>query len=276
MAFIFSSMKKKTFMKTSFRLLMMLMALVIMNCSEETIEPAQLEEDQSTRMQAYYPSSVFAIEVTTVAGGHMEDPSLPGLTDLYLIGEGAKVSINWGDGTIEKVTLGESRTYFSHQYNRIKNYNIQITGEISKITTFGMYYQHLIIRNVYLAGLVNLEEIRIGLNYKGPSVINLSHNKNISLIDLGYDQITDIIVPSTNKLTTVLISGQNQLSTSVVDRIVSRVYTSVQASPRPGYFALNKYWDEQETEMVGPPSSYSLTKLRKLRDVYGWTVVPEP
>jgi hypothetical protein len=263
-------------MKTTLKFLMVLMALVLMRCSEENIEPSLLEEDQSTYMQGY-PSNVFAIEVTTILGGGAEENGLPQLTEFYLSGTpGAKVSVNWGDGTIVKVTLDESRNYMTHQYNRIKNYNIQVTGEISKITRFGLYYQHIIIRNVYLAGLVNLSRLSMGLNYRAPSVVNLSHNRKIETIDLSGTELTDVIVPSENRLTTVLLTGPNGLSTAVIDRIISRVYTSVQASAREGYFALNKNWEEESLVMVGPPSSYSMTKLRKLRDVYGWEIVPSP
>jgi hypothetical protein len=275
MALVFSTSKKKDSMKTGVKFLMFIMALVIMRCSEERIEPAEVEGDQPTRAQAYYPASVFAIEVTTILGGRVEENGLPQLTEFYLSGNGAKVSINWGDGTIEKVTLDESRNYMSHQYSRIKNYTIQITGEISRISVFGIYYQHIIIRNVYLAGLINLKGISIGLNYQGPSVVNFSHNLNIESIELSDDDITDIIIPSSNKLSMVLISGPNNLSTAVIDRIISRVYTSVQSSPRSGHFALNAERYEESGPMVGPPSSYSITKLKKLRDVYGWTITPD-
>jgi hypothetical protein len=264
-------------MKTHLQFLLLLMAFVIMRCSEENIEPAQLEEDQSTHMQAYYPSSVFAVEVTTILGGRVEENGLPQLTEFYLSAPaGTKVSINWGDGSIDKVTLdGDSRNYMSHQYNRIKNYNIQVTGEISKITTFGIYYQHIIIRNVYLSGLVNLTDLRMGLNYRVPAVVNFSHNRKIEIIDLSSgDDLTDVILPSDNRLTTLLLSGPNSLSTAAVDRIISRVYTSVQASPRAGYFSLSESWYEESEEMIGPPSSYSITKLKKLRDVYGWETSP--
>lgn len=261
--------------RLSTKVLMILIAFFAMRCAEERIEPAFTEEDQSTHMQGYFPSTVFAIEVTTILGGRVEENGLPQLTEFYLSGTpGAKVSINWGDGTIVKVTLDQSRTYMSHQYNRIKNYAIQVTGEISKVTGFGMYYQHIIIRNVYLSGLVNLNQLSMGLNYKMPAVVNLSHNRQIEILDLNGPELTDIIVPSENKLATVLISGPNALSTSVVDRIISRVYTSVQASPRAGYFALNENWYQESSGMVGPPSSYSITKLRKLRDVYGWEISP--
>lgn len=262
-------------MRTTFKFLLVLFALVLMRCSEENIEPALLEEDQRTSIQGYWPSTVFVIEVTTIAGGNVENSALPQLTEFYLSGTpGAKVSVNWGDGTIQKMTLDEERNYMSHQYNRVKNYNIQVSGEIKKITTFGMYYQHIIIRNVYLSGLTNLRDIRMGLNYRAPSVVNLSHNRKIELMDLSGENLTDIIVPSENNLTTVLIGGPSGLSTAVVDRIISRVYTSVQASPRAGYFALNEDWDQELPGMVGPPSSYSITKLRKMRDMYGWEIVP--
>jgi hypothetical protein len=264
-------------MKYTLRFFAVMVALMIMRCSEENIEPALLDDDPSTHMEGYYPSTVFAIEVTTILGGRVEENGLPQLTEFYLSGDpGAKVKVNWGDGTIEKVTLDESRNYMSHQYTRIKNYNIQVSGEISKITTFGIYYQHIIIRDVYLSGLVNLKRLSMGLNYRSPSIVNFSHNRKIETIDFsGSSELTDIIVPSENRLTTVLLSGPNSLSTAVVDRIISRVYTSVQASPRAGYIALNENWGEESPGMIGPPSDYSITKLRKLRDVYGWEVTPE-
>lgn len=262
-------------MKTTLRFLLLLMACVLVRCSEENIEPTLLEEDQATHANGTYPSTVFAVEVTTILGGRVEENGLPQLTEFYLSGTpGAKVSVNWGDGTIQKVTIDEERNYMSHQYNRIKNYNIQITGEITKITAFGMYYQHIIIRNVYLAGLTNLRQLSMGLNYRAPAVVNLSHNRKIEMLDLSGNELTDIIVPSENKLNNVLISGATGLSTSVVDRIVARVYTSVQASPRAGHFALNEDQNQETSAMVGPPSSYSITKLKKLRDVYGWQIVP--
>lgn len=267
--------EKRLMSRLTTKVMIILMAFFAMRCAEERIEPAFLDEDQSTHAQGYFPSTVFAIEVTTILGGRVEENGLPQLTEFYLSGEpGTKVSVNWGDGTIQKVTIDESRNYMSHQYNRIKNYTIQVTGEISKITTFGMYYQHIIIRNVYLAGLVNLRKISMGLNYRVPSIVNLSHNRKIETLDLNGPELTDIIVPSENRLNTVLISGPNALSTAVVDRIISRVYTSVQASPRTGYFALNENWYDDQPGMVGPPSSYSITKLRKLRDVYGWEITP--
>lgn len=262
-------------MKTGLKFLMIVMSLFLMRCSDESIEPALLEEDQSTHMQAF-PTSVFAIEVTTIAGGNMEDPNLPQLANFYLEGPGGtKLSINWGDGTIQKVTLtGETRDYFEHQYSRFKNYTIQVTGEISSITTFGLYYQHIIIRDVHLAGLVNLAKLSMGFNYQNPSVVNFSHNRKIEIIDLT-GEVADIIIPSENNLSTVLISGPNNLTTVVIDRIISRVYTSVQSSPRAGYFALHAEWYQETNDKVGPPSAYSITKLKKLRDVYGWEIAPE-
>jgi hypothetical protein len=248
---------------------LLLVAFMAVRCSEEKVEPIGPEEDVSTHMQSYLPTFC-AIEITTISGS---PDDLPELTEFYLGGNAAKVSVNWGDGTIEKVTLDDSRNYFSHQYDRNKNYTIKITGELTKITALEIYYQHMMIRNLYLAGLTNLEDLTMGLNYSCPSVINLSHNKKIQRIEVGDEEISDIIIPSTNKLHTVLLDGPNNLSTAVVDRIISRVYASVKANPRSGAFGLKARWYEEENiEMVGPPSSYSITKLRKLRSNYGWII----
>lgn len=248
---------------------LLLVAFIVIRCSEEKVEPIGLEEDLSTHMQSY-PTTVCAIEITTISGAPEDEPEL---TEFFLGGNAAKVSVNWGDGTIEKVTLDDSRNYFSHQYDRKKNYTIQITGEITKITALEIYYQHVMIRNLYLAGLTNLEDLTIGSNYSCPSVINLSYNKKIRHIEVGDEEISDIIIPSTNNLQTVLLDGPNNLSTAVVDRIISRVYTSVQANPRSGVFGLKAFWYEEENnEMVGPPSSYSITKLKKLKSNYGWII----
>jgi hypothetical protein len=276
MALLFSSTERKAFMKQTLKFLWMIMAVVMMQCSEESVEPSLLEEDQTTHAQAYYPSTVFAIEVTTILGGRVEENGLPQLTEFYLSGNGAKVWVNWGDGTIDKVTLTDSRNYMSHQYNDTRNYTIRVTGDIANITTFGMYYQHIIIRNVHLVGLTNLSKLSMGLNYQSPSIVNLNYNRKIEIIDLSGDQLTDIILPSVNKLTTVLVTSAPNLSTAVVDKIIGRVWNSVQASPRAGYFALNQYWDPEQPEMVGPPSAYSIARLKKLRDVYGWEITPAP
>jgi hypothetical protein len=66
------------------------------------------------------------------------------------------------------------------------------------------------------------------------------------------------------------------MTTAAVDRVIARVHDSVVNSPRQGIFAFGALWGQgEEGDVVGPPSSYSINKLRKLRDVYGWTIYPE-
>jgi hypothetical protein len=113
-----------------------------------------------------------------------------------------------------------------------------------------------------------------------PEIINLSRNRALETVDLfAAWRLKDLLLPTTNNITYLSVGGDNQLSTAVIDRIVGRVYGSVRDSdsPRTGYISIKKSWydDVQGVEdMAGPPSGYTITKLKKLRDTYGWTVMP--
>jgi hypothetical protein len=264
-------MKRKVFY-----LLLLPVALTMFYCSDEQIAPSdpndELTEDLSTSMKAYSPN-VFAIEITTMKDSPSEP--LPSGISIDLSGTDGRVAINWGDGTIEKITLTTDRKSYGHQYERVKNYVIKIDGEIKNIESFGLLYKTVNLRDIYLSGLIGLKHLNIGLISVSPKVINLSHNKLIEELDLiDLRQLTDVIVPTTNNISLIGLVGCTQLSTAVVDRVIGRVYQSVVTNPRSGSFGLSREWTQpdESNDMVGPPSGYSITKLRKLRSTYGWGV----
>jgi hypothetical protein len=266
--------------KLLLRSLLLLVAFTLFYCSEEQIAPrdsadADLLTEGSAAAQTAYSPNVFVIEITTVKG-HPDD-ALPVPVELHLAGTGGKIAINWGDGKIEKYTLSSDLLILDHQYGRVKNYNIKIDGEIKKIETFRMTYQHAKINNLYLFGLTGLKHIDFVLNLASPPLINLSLNKKIETLNLvGSTTLQEVIIPTTNNITQIDVGGENQISTQAIDHIIGRVYQSVVANPRDGIFSLPETWYQEESSdnMVGPPSSYSITKLRKLRDTYGWGINP--
>lgn len=262
---------KKTFSK----FLLLLVAAIMFCCSDEPITPGdpELTEDLATSASAYSPN-IFVAEITTQA-----DPGWPPVpVTLELMGTGGKVAINWGDGTIEKVTITSYLEPYTHQYDRVKNYTIKIDGDIKNIEYYGMSYQDGVkVRNLHLSGLTGLKTINLVIMTESPEVINLSHNKLLEEIDfVDLTTTKQVIVPTTNKLTAIRLTGCTQLSTAAMDHIIGRIYQSVVSNPRTGSFGASMSWYDDEISgiMIGPPSEYSLNKLRKLRDNYGWGVYP--
>jgi hypothetical protein len=260
--------------KISQLLLLLMVAITLFNCSEQPVAPVEPTEDIATFAEAYSPN-VFVLEITTVS----YEPSYPTVpVELQIAGTaGGKIAINWGDGTIEKITLSSDYSFLHHQYGRVKNYTIKIDGEIKNIDNFGMSYQGDVkVNNMYLSGLTGLKSMDLSMVGGPLEVINLSHNKlieNLGIVDVP--GLRDIIMPSTNNLTNIQITGTPQISTAAVDRVIGRVYESVVSNPRGGSFVLDKEWWIESNEMVGPPSGYSITKLKKLRDNYGWSISPD-
>jgi hypothetical protein len=258
-------------MKYNFKILFaLLFAAILSGCVDD--DPTPFEE--MTTSATSFPSTVFAVELTSVKT-HPDNP-LPEPIEIFLGGSG-KISVNWGDGTIEKLTLGSIATGLKHQYDRVKNYTIQITGSISTLSEFRCNYQHVNLRKVHLSGLTGLKTFSVGSNYLGPEAINFSHNRQLADLSLMIPQLSDVILPTTNQINRLSLAGPNRLSTAVVDRVISRVYDSVKANPRAGVIELSAdaFGDPEDHAMIGPPSSFSINKLKILKNNYGWTVVPD-
>jgi hypothetical protein len=260
-------------MKNTLNLLLLaVFCVMVAQCSDERVEPIMLEDDLMTSA-TLYEDQFFTLAITTI----ITDPSepLPEQVTFDLEGTGGKISLNWGDGTIEKLIVGTSMVTLEHHYTRVKNYTIKMSGDIKTITSFRVNYLSTKIHDIHFGGLVNLKEVGMNLLGEVPSVINLSRNRSIENVSLsGLPSLKDVLLPTANNLSYVDITGENLLTTAAVDRIIARVHDAVVNKPRAGRFVLGVGWAE-DSEKVGPPSSYSINKLRKLRDVYGWTIYPD-
>lgn len=244
--------------------------IATLNCcsTEEEVQPMFPKEDLRSSAN-YYQDQFLTFQITAT---EMDIAFM-----FRLAGNGGKISVNWGDGTIEKRNISEYTT-FEHSYDRMKNYTVTVSGDIKTITELHLNYEDIVISNIHFGGLVNLKTLNFNLLAAGPPVFNLSRNKMLESVTLtGIERMEDLILSTTNQIVQIDIAGDNSLTTSVVDRVVARIHDSVVNNPRPGFFNLRDTWYQSEDDyaMVGPPSSYSINKLRKLRDVYGWNVTPQ-
>src|SRR5688572_10843424 len=140
-----------------------------------------------------------------------------------------------------------------------------------------MLDEDLKVSSLHLGGLTNVQTFSFQLIWDGPPSLNLSQCRQLGLLELSsVASLTDLILPATNKIMYASLNGLTSLPTAVVDRVIARIYDSVVKNPRPGIIDLKASYRVGETEkLIGPPSSYSITKLRKLRDTYQWYVYPD-
>jgi hypothetical protein len=260
---------KKRKMKNILKLLFAIAVIVsFYGCSsDEPVNPVHVEDDLRTSANLY-EDQFLTFKITTNFDQGFK---------FYLGGNGGKVSINWGDGTIEKKVIDGEYIMFDHVYSREKNYTINVSGDLATITAIDMAYRDLLINHIHFGGLTNLEQVNFNL-IKIQGAVNFSRNKKLQVVHLlGVQGMTDVILSTTNNITQLNISGDNSLTTPSVDRIIARIHDSVINNPRQGSMTLSKTWyqDEEDTSMVGPPSSYSINKLRKLQNTYGWNISPD-
>lgn len=260
-------------MKTSLRIFVLALGAVLLSrCTEEKIvEPQAPEEDLRTTAAAYQDQFlIFKIATTT------DDNSF----EFTINGDGGNVAVNWGDGTIEKRTLSHTNGLFSHHYSwdRIKNYTITVSGDIKSITHFQKWYETVKVYDIHFGGLTNLEFLTIETMHNSPEVINISRNRKLKTLKFENLLTTkEIIMPSVHELNWVYFATLPYVTTPVADRIIARIHDATVANSVMNGSIVFKagYSDGMGNKLLGSPSSYSVNKLRKLRDVYGWRVSPD-
>jgi hypothetical protein len=261
-------------MKNIFKLLCTFAAIMCLShCSDDDLTEPTAPADDPLTSAASYKDLFLTLEVTPNADTRIE-------FRLSSNGDG-KVSVNWGDGSLKKnvALLDGYYTRFYHTYSRQEKFTINVTGDLNMIDSFLLMDEQIAINDIHFGGLPNLMGLDMYNLPNGPQVVNFSKNRKLAYIALNNIQrMQDVILPTTNVYRQVNIAGSNDLTTAVVDRIIARVHDSVLRNPRVGGdLELGKAYSFPEdavAPMVGPPSSYSINKLRKLRDVYQWRISP--
>lgn len=232
------------------------------------------------------PLKVYLVPATFTITAIVDENSTPDNIFKFMIdGLGGGVLVDWGDGSSEGYSInmeefGYETVELSHTYANPGNHLITITGDLEMITSlFPGYYREGRIAAINVQGLTELKAIGINDVPPGPKVIDLSNNiklQYVSVAVLSSNPLENLILPIENYIREISIMGCNHLVTSRVDDVISKIYLSVaQHNEMNGYFGLGED-GSQESLMVGPPSPASITKLRELRDVYHWTILPDP
>jgi hypothetical protein len=217
------------------------------------------------------PLKIYLVPAGFTMLAFVDDYGIPNSFEFRLNAVSGSYVVEWGDGT-------SSVNETSHVYATAGNYLITVSGDLDKITSFYCFYGYGRMDAINVQGLTELQNFRFGLTPRGPKEIDLSKSTKLKELFIpNIAQLEHVIFPVDAPVSTVDISGPNQLSPAMVDEIINGVYQSaVLNSETSGIFVLFDTWTRDRYDMVGPPSAASLTKLRDLRDNYGWTIAPDP
>jgi len=194
------------------------------------------------------------------------------------------VSIDWGDGTPPMPFTIDTASDVGpgHLYHEPGDYFVSITGEIDKITYFGLsvirestgYGE---IRRFNTDHLTTLAAIDLTAR-RVPGVIDLSHNPSIKSIRLiEADGLTNLILPTDNKIIDVDISGSTSLTVESINDIIKKVHDEVVADDRRnGIFRFDVGAFYNTGVYLGPPSAERLSDLNEMSDNLNWVVTPDP
>ncbi len=196
---------------------------------------------------------------------------------IRVTGPSGQITIDWGDGTSGIYDLDTDDAQ-EHDYAHSGKYFVSITGDLTNVTDFYSFYGGgPMVDHIDVSQLTEMVDIRIGLTVSPPS-IDLTKNKKLTGLMLIGNNMSEILIAPDNILQFISIDGPNNFTTATLDTFVNTLYQSVVESGRTeGYISLYAIWYETDNNsMIGPPSEEALTKLRSLRDDYGWAISPNP
>lgn len=217
-----------------------------------------------------------SLNITLMPGMTIVTPfyNMPGHLNFNFGGPpGTQLTIDWGDGTMEV-----NPNNFEHLFAPGRRYTIHITGELDNVTSFGSAYNDFEdFDPTLLTGLYSFDFTLCDM----PKVIDLSRSTRLQTLAISQCRGTEIIVaPSSETLETVAIN-HSHLSTAIVSDAIRKVFENATAHEIfSGTFdlrlcSINCEPEELENQLAGPPDSDAMSKLVALRDVYGWTIIPE-
>jgi hypothetical protein len=192
---------------------------------------------------------------------------------------GKTITINWGDGTIETHTFtegygGRSQIYMEHYYSSVDEFTITMTGDLSNVVSVISPLTTVEMISINFDKLTNLVEVH--MPYNSLETLDLSKNRHLQRVYAPSSTLTrNIILPKTHEIS-FMASGSPNLPTKVVSAMIESIYrNAVTKGIYNGRFELASGMVEDPT-FPGPPTEEDMEKLIALRDVYGWTIFPNP
>lgn len=270
---------KETYMKNLRPFfLLAVSAFLFFQCSEEEIKPTNslIEEEISAQAQR-----TDALVIGALVNADYDDAISGYDYEFYLTGDNVNITINWGDGTTTQHAAASRYDYdgIFHGYKSPGRYIITITGTLDKVVEFSSYYGHADFNAINFAALPNLEIVNVGLT-RSPATMDLTKNPSLTTVSLaGMPDMKNLVLPRTHNISQLSLDGPFQLDTEDVDKIVSNIHkNTIAKNIQGGLITLRASWaqDENDYSMIGPPSGFTLDKLRFLRDSYGWSIYPSP
>jgi hypothetical protein len=183
------------------------------------------------------------------------------------------VYVDWGDGEADTLVV-EYQGHFGwyHNYETPGEHFVSVTGDLDIIHWLGYVYFLADGNSLHVQHLSELREIIVP---EGLGHIDLSHNKKLQMVQVVNNAIRSIDVSDNHALTDLRFSENNNNFNAVSFRkMIDDIYTSVVAHPRAGHLYISR--DGGGTQFLQPPSPSDLTKLKTLRDTYGWEIFPNP
>lgn len=186
--------------------------------------------------------------------------------------------IDWGDGTNQMWTSGTD-TALEHYYQQPGHYFISITGHgLDSVVLVGNLAGAGKIERMGLDHLVNLRDFRIEYG-QGPKVIDLSHHIFLNEIRMyprpgEVSQLEDLIISNHGSLYNLEIGENINMNPESLNELISDLHEQVANNPRPGTFWYSLFFTD-DIPMV-TPSPEALAKLRALKNLYHWQVIPDP
>lgn len=154
-----------------------------------------------------------------------------------------------------------------------QEYNVTVTGDLDQVTEFAQDHGGL-ISEANLSGFTNVEQIHLA--FHPLTSIDFSANTKVRFLYFyGMPTLTDFTLPTDHLIDDFNISGNTGLSAGMVDAAIDNIYANaISKNIVDGQISLSTEF-YGGSEMLGPPSAASMTKLTELRDVHGWYIWPE-
>jgi hypothetical protein len=244
-------------------------------CSQENISPREIS-DPATRMTAVNKKINNAFTVN-VRPWNLE----------FAYGEitfdgaelGKTLTVDWGDGTVETYTfnrgfLGKPEIRMEHYYTIIQEFVIVFSGDLDNVIGVNDPFNSLETLSINFDKLTRLE--RVHMPYNSFEIVDVSKNHRLKHFYGPSSTLTmAVILPKTHELSFVS-SGSPNLPTEIVSDMIASVYKNAVAKKiYNGQFELASMMVEDPI-FPGPPTEQDIAKLAELRDLYGWTIFPNP